>query len=90
MIGRLIWNQDRIERDAVAWAVGIVTPEEIDKINILNASFLARSKVWMRAFKRTFKPQRLKSHLGIISLQGFARLSKAKDRKSFYFGIRLF
>ena len=30
-----------IERDAVAWAVGIVTPEEIDKINILNASFLA-------------------------------------------------
>lgn len=30
-----------IEREAVAWAVGVVTPEEIDKINILNASFLA-------------------------------------------------
>lgn len=30
-----------IMRDAVAWAVGVVTPEEIDKINILNASFLA-------------------------------------------------
>ncbi len=30
-----------IERDALAWAVGIVTAEEIDKINILNASFLA-------------------------------------------------
>ncbi len=30
-----------IEQEAVAWAVGIVTPEEIDKINILNASFLA-------------------------------------------------
>ena len=30
-----------IERDAIAWAVGIVSPEEIDKINILNASFLA-------------------------------------------------
>ena len=30
-----------IERDAVAWAVGIVTPDEIDKINILNASILA-------------------------------------------------
>ena len=30
-----------IERDAVAWAVGLVTPEEIDKINILNASILA-------------------------------------------------
>ena len=33
--------RETIERDAVAWAVGIVTPEEIDKINILNASFLA-------------------------------------------------
>ena len=30
-----------IERDAIAWAVGIVTPEEIDHINILNASILA-------------------------------------------------
>ena len=30
-----------IERDALAWAVGIVTPEEIDRINILNAFFLA-------------------------------------------------
>ena len=30
-----------IERDAIAWAIGIVTPEEIDKINILNASILA-------------------------------------------------
>lgn len=30
-----------IERDAIAWAVGIVTAEEIDKINILRASILA-------------------------------------------------
>ena len=30
-----------IERDALAWAVGVVTAEEIDHINILNASFLA-------------------------------------------------
>lgn len=30
-----------IEREAVAWAIGIVSPEEIDQINILNASFLA-------------------------------------------------
>ncbi len=30
-----------IKRDAVAWAVGVVTPEEIDSINILNASILA-------------------------------------------------
>ena len=33
--------RDEIIRDAVAWAVGIVTPEEIDRINILRASFLA-------------------------------------------------
>ena len=33
--------RDQIQRDAVAWAVGIVTPEEIDEINILHASFLA-------------------------------------------------
>ena len=30
-----------IERDATAWAVGVVTPEEIDQMNILNASIMA-------------------------------------------------
>ncbi len=30
-----------IEAEAIAWAVGIVSAKEIDKINILNASFLA-------------------------------------------------
>lgn len=33
--------REQIERDAVAWAVGIVTAQEIDRINILNASILA-------------------------------------------------
>lgn len=33
--------REQIDRDALAWAVGVVTPEEIDKINILNASILA-------------------------------------------------
>lgn len=33
--------REQILRDAVAWAIGIVTPDEIDKINILNASILA-------------------------------------------------
>ena len=33
-----------IERDAVAWAVGVVTPEEIDRINILNASMTAMKR----------------------------------------------
>ncbi|MCI6672712.1 MAG: ribonuclease HII [Prevotella sp.] len=30
-----------IENDALAWAIGIATPEEIDQHNILNASILA-------------------------------------------------
>lgn len=30
-----------IEKDALAWAVGLVDNHEIDRINILNASFLA-------------------------------------------------
>ena len=30
-----------IEKEAIAWAVGIVSPEEIDEINVLRASFLA-------------------------------------------------
>src|SRR6188768_1581004 len=30
-----------IERDALAWGVGMIMPEEIDRINILNATFRA-------------------------------------------------
>ena len=40
-----------IERDAVAWAVGIVTPEEIDKINILNASILAAASILAKTYR---------------------------------------
>lgn len=36
--------RDVIEREAVAWAVGVVTNEEIDKINILRASILAMQR----------------------------------------------
>ena len=36
--------RDVIMRDAVAWAVTSVSPEEIDRINILNASFAAMSR----------------------------------------------
>lgn len=44
---KLLSEKDRdllrpiIEKEAIAWAVGIVSPQEIDEINILNASFLA-------------------------------------------------
>lgn len=30
-----------IKKEAIAWAIGVVSPEKIDEINILNASFLA-------------------------------------------------
>ncbi|GAB5556587.1 MAG: ribonuclease HII [Schleiferiaceae bacterium] len=30
-----------IEKEALAWGIGVVSPAEIDEINILNASFLA-------------------------------------------------
>lgn len=33
--------REQVERDAVAWAVGVCTAGEIDKINILHASYLA-------------------------------------------------
>lgn len=33
--------REQVQHDALAWAVGIVSPEEIDRINILHASFLA-------------------------------------------------
>ena len=36
--------RDEIERDALAWAVGIVTPAEIDEINILQATYRAMRK----------------------------------------------
>ena len=33
--------REQIEHDAVAWALGVVTAEEIDKMNILRASIMA-------------------------------------------------
>lgn len=45
-----------IERDALSWAVGIVSPEEIDAINILNASFLAMHRA---IDKLSIRPQHL-------------------------------
>ena len=41
-----------IEREAVAWAVGVVTAKEIDEINILNASILAMHRALEQIEKR--------------------------------------
>lgn len=38
----------RIKERAVAWGVGIVGPEEIDRINILKASLLAMAQAFMQ------------------------------------------
>ena len=45
-----------IEQDALAWAVGQVSEKEIDKINILQASFLAMTRAVQQLF---VKPQLL-------------------------------
>ena len=45
-----------IERDALAWAVGQVSEKEIDKINILRASFLAMTRAVQQL---ALKPQLL-------------------------------
>ena len=45
-----------IEKEALAWEVSFVDNEEIDKVNILNASFLAMNKA---VAKLTVQPQHL-------------------------------
>lgn len=45
-----------IEQEAMAWAVEMVMPDEIDRINILNASFAAMSRA---VEKLSIKPQLL-------------------------------
>jgi ribonuclease HII len=71
-----------IEKEALAWAVGIVSHTKIDEINILNASFLAMSQA---VEKLNIKPEhllidgnRFKSHLDIpftCLIKGDARFS---------------
>lgn len=46
-----------IERDALSWAVGVVTPEEIDTINILNASILAMHRALEQLAHRQPAPE---------------------------------
>ena len=68
-----------IQRDAVAWAVGIVTPQEIDRINILNASILAMHRALDQLKVRPevvivdgnrFKPYRDLPHTTIVKGDG--------------------
>ncbi len=75
---RYTLRQD-IERDAVAWAVGVVTPQEIDQINILNASILAMHRALDQLQVRPeaiivdgnrFKPYRDLPHTTIVKGDG--------------------
>ncbi|MCH5310043.1 MAG: ribonuclease HII [Prevotella sp.] len=68
-----------IEKDAVAWAVGIVTPDEIDRINILNASILAMHRALDQLAVRPeavivdgnrFKPYQSLPHTTIVKGDG--------------------
>ena len=74
--------RDVIQHDAVAWAVGIVTPEEIDHINILNASILAMHRaldqltvrpeaiiVDGNRFKPYYEPSTLHAHPSPLNAQ---------------------
>lgn len=71
--------RQNIERDAVAWAVGVVTPQEIDQINILNASILAMHRALDQLQVRPeaiivdgnrFKPYRYLPHTTIVKGDG--------------------
>lgn len=75
---RYALRQD-IERDAVAWAVDVVTPQEIDQINILNASILAMHRALDQLQVRPeaiivdgnrFKPYRDLPHTTIVKGDG--------------------
>lgn len=75
---RYALRQD-IERDAAAWAVGVVTPQEIDQINILNASILAMHRALDQLQVRPeaiivdgnrFKPYRDLPHTTIVKGDG--------------------
>ena len=75
---RYALRQD-IERDAVAWAVGVVTPQEIYQINILNASILAMHRALDQLQVRPeaiivdgnrFKPYRDLPHTTIVKGDG--------------------
>lgn len=75
---RYALRQD-IEHDAVAWAVGVVTPQEIDQINILNASILAMHRALDQLQVRPeaiivdgnrFKPYRDLPHTTIVKGDG--------------------
>lgn len=68
-----------VERDALSWAVGVVTPEEIDRINILNASILAMHRALDKLSLRPqavivdgnrFKPYHYLPHTCIVKGDG--------------------
>ena len=66
-----------IQRDALAWAVGVVTPAEIDEINILNASFLAMHRA---IDQLTIRPQALKRHEVVVEIHVYVKHQKLRQR----------
>ncbi len=76
-----------IEQHAVSWAVGMASPEEIDEINILNASFLAMHRAvdalnaqpdHLLVDGNRFKPYKKVPHTCVIKGDGkFAAIAAA-------------
>lgn len=71
--------REEVQRDAVAWAVASVSPREIDRINILNASILAMHRALDRLAVRPefvivdgnrFKPYRQLPYETIVKGDG--------------------
>lgn len=71
--------REEVERDALSWAVAEVSPQEIDKINILNASILAMHRALDKLQMRPqyvivdgnkFKPYRDLPHTTIVKGDG--------------------
>ena len=71
--------REEIERDALSWAVGVVSAEEIDKINILNASILAMHRAvaglavqpeWLLVDGNRFKPYQGIGHTTVVKGDG--------------------
>ena len=76
--------RETIERDALAWAIGIVTPEEIDKINIPFIRF--KSSISKRQINKLNKYQKI--YLGVrILITNVFSVHNAKMVLNIKYGI---
>ncbi len=91
------WLESRIKESALAWAVGMATVEEIDRLNILQATFLAMTRslealdgafdeVWVDGNQRPLWPHVTRTVVGgdasVAQISAASILAKtARDRE---------